>query len=89
MGMSQPLKIAAQRKIFHHLSSSAFPPHGAIEAMVKCSEEIGLQVQYRRPFPFERRMVFATDSSTDSHTPVAKTIVSSDVLFASSLRACA
>jgi hypothetical protein len=46
MGMSQPLKIAAQRKIFHHLSPSAFPPQGAIETMVKRSEEIGLQVQY-------------------------------------------
>ena len=50
VGMLQPLKIAAQRKIFHHLSPSAFPPQGAIEAMVKDSEEIGLQVQYRPAF---------------------------------------
>jgi hypothetical protein len=50
MGMSQPLKIAAQRKIFHHLSPSAFPPQGAIEAMVESSEKIGLQVPYRPAF---------------------------------------
>ncbi len=49
-GLSQPLKIAAQRKIFDHISSSAVPAQGAIEAMVEGAEKIGLQVQYRSAF---------------------------------------
>jgi hypothetical protein len=51
MGMPQPLKIAAHRKMFDHLSSSAFLPHGAIKAMVKGPEEICLQVQNLPAFP--------------------------------------